>query len=186
MVNNTESTQVVTKPLSEQIVQPSLKRWLKHLFFLPASKRFFDIQDQHAIAEAVTLAEQGHIGEIQVVIEAYIPASHAYYQNTFLRAKQLFAELGVWDTELNSGILLYINLCEKKVEILVDRGIKTATSDEKWQQICESIVSLMKQKQYRDAVLHGVGEIGEILNKYYDYQQQVNQNELTNAPILLG
>lgn len=186
MVNNTESTQVVTKPLNKEIVQPSLKRWLKHLFFLPASKRFFDVQDQHAIAEAVTQAEQGHIGEIQVVVEAYIPASYAYYQDTFLRAKQLFAELGVWDTELNSGVLLYINLCEKKVEILIDRGIKTATSDDLWQNICENIVNLMKQKQYRCAVLHGVSEIGEILNKYYDYQQQVGKNELTNYPIMLG
>lgn len=186
MVNNTESTQVVTKPLNEEIVQPSLKRWLKHLFFLPASKRFFSVQDQQAIAEAVTQAEQGHIGEIQVVIEAYIPASNAYYQDTFLRAKQLFSELGVWDTELNSGILLYISLCEKKVEILVDRGIKTATSNELWQKVCENIVNLMMQKQYRDAVLHGVGEIGDILNKYYDNQQKMGENELTNYPIILG
>jgi uncharacterized membrane protein len=127
MVTTTETTEIVTKPKLDEVVQPSFKRWLKHLLHMPASKRFFNQQDQHAIAQAVAAAEHGHIGEIQVVIEGHMPAREAYYLDTRGRAKQLFAELGVWDTELNSGILLYLNLCERKVEIVIDRGIQQAT-----------------------------------------------------------
>jgi uncharacterized membrane protein len=83
---------------------------LKHAFYFSASKRLFSKQDQLEITNAVKQAEHGHIGEIQVVIEGHIPCSQAYYQNTRRRAEQLFAELGVWDTEYNSGILLYLNL----------------------------------------------------------------------------
>jgi hypothetical protein len=113
MVTKTETTEIVTCPKTQEIQQPSFKRWLKHLLHMPASKRFFNQQDQHAIAQSVAAAEQGHVGEIQVVIEGHMPAREAYYLDTRGRAKQLFAELGVWDTELNSGILLYLNLCER-------------------------------------------------------------------------
>ena len=98
MVTTTETTEIVTKPKLDEVMQPSFKRWLKHFLHMPASKRFFNQQDQHAIAQAVAAAEQGHVGEIQVVIEGHIPCSQAYHQNTRLRAQQLFAELGVWDT----------------------------------------------------------------------------------------
>ncbi len=54
---------------TQEIQQPSFKRWLKHFFHMPAANRFFNKQDQQAIAQAVTEAEHGHVGEIQVVIE---------------------------------------------------------------------------------------------------------------------
>ena len=110
MVTKTESTEIITEPKLQEHVQPSLKRWFKHFFYMPASKRYFSKQDQTKIAQAVKEAEHGHVGEIQVVIEGYIPSSLAYTQDTKLRAQQLFAELGVWDTEQNSGVLLYLNL----------------------------------------------------------------------------
>ncbi|MBY8906375.1 TPM domain-containing protein, partial [Acinetobacter baumannii] len=115
MVTTSETTQIITQPKIEEYVEPSLKRWFKHFCYLPASSKYFSKQDKQAIAEAVQQAEHGHVGEIQVVIEGHIPCSQAYRQNTRLRAQQLFAELGVWDTELNSGVLLYLNLCERTV-----------------------------------------------------------------------
>lgn len=146
MVTTSETTQIITQPKIEESVEPSLKRWFKHFCYLPASSRYFSKQNKQAIADAVQQAEHGHVGEIQVVIEGHIPCSQAYRQNTRLRAQQLFAELGVWDTALNSGVLLYLNLCERTVEIVFDRGIQNATNDQVWQQICEAIVQKLKQK----------------------------------------
>ena len=186
MVTTTETTEIVTKPKLDDIVQPSFKRWLRHLLHMPASKRFFNQQDQHAIAQAVTEAEQGHVGEIQVVIEGHMPAREAYYLDTRGRAKQLFAELGVWDTELNSGILLYLNLCERKVEIVIDRGIKHATEQQVWDEICQKMVYGLAQREYQQAVILGVKEIGMILDGFYDRKIQDEANELGNKPIILG
>lgn len=186
MVTTTDTTEIITQPKMDIAARPSVKRWLKHFFYLPATKRFFNAQDQHAIAEAVTAAEHGHVGEIQVVIEGCLPSRMAYYVDTHARARQLFAELGVWDTELNSGVLLYLNLCERKVEIVIDRGIKSATTQQVWDEVCAHIVQGLAQQQYRQAVITGVQEIGEILDVFYDRQLIDTQNELGNAPIILG
>ena len=186
MVTTTETTEIVTKPKLDEVMQPSFKRWLKHLLHMPASKRFFNQQDQYAIAQAVAAAEQGHVGEIQVVIEGHIPCSQAYHQNTRLRAQQLFAELGVWDTELNSGVLLYLNLCERKVEIVIDRGLKNATETETWNKICQNIVVTLTQKKYLRAVTEGVNETGQVLDQYYVETDLHDQNELPNEPIILN
>lgn len=186
MVTKTDTTEIITQPKMDIAARPSVKRWLKHFFYLPATKRFFNAQDQHAIAEAVTAAERGHVGEIQVVIEGCLPSRLAYAVDTHTRARQLFAELGVWDTELNSGILLYLNLCERKVEIVIDRGIKTATTQQVWDEVCAHIVQGLAQQQFRQAVITGVQEIGEILDAFYDCQLLDTQNELGNAPIILG
>jgi uncharacterized membrane protein len=185
MVTISETTKILTQPKIQDLPQPSFKRWLKHFCFLPATKRYFDRQDQHAITQAVTRAEQGHIGEIQVVIEGHIPAHQAYSQNTYARAQQLFAELGVWDTEHNSGVLLYLNLCERSVEIVIDRGIKKLTEQQVWQEICESMLIALKQGQYRDAVVNGVLEIGAVLGKFYDDVRLDEKNEISDLPVIL-
>ncbi|KHO16592.1 hypothetical protein NT90_05110 [Acinetobacter baumannii] len=186
MVTTSETTQIITQPKIEESIEPSLKRWFKHLCYFPASSRYFSKRDKEAIAEAVQKAELGHVGEIQVVIEGHIPCSQAYRQNTRLRAQQLFAELGVWDTELNSGVLLYLNLCERTVEIIFDRGIRNATTDQVWQKICKSIVQQLKQKQYLQAVVIGVQQIGDVMSRFYDENMPDQNDELGNAPIIIN
>ncbi|SNU14817.1 Uncharacterised protein [Acinetobacter johnsonii] len=186
MVTTTETTEIVTKPKLDEVMQPSFKRWLKHLLHMPASNRFFNQQDQHAIAKAVAAAEHGHIGEIQVVIEGHMPAREAYFLDTRGRAKQLFAELGVWDTELNSGILLYLNLCERKVEIVIDRGIQQATTQQVWNEVCQSIIEKMAQREYRLALTDGVKQIGSILDHFYANKIEDKADELSNSPIMLN
>ncbi|MBJ9984091.1 TPM domain-containing protein [Acinetobacter sp. S40] len=186
MVTKTDTTQIITQPKLDENAQPSFKRWLKHAFYFSASKHLFSKQDQLAITNAVKQAEHGHVGEIQVVIEGHIPCSQAYYQNTRRRAEQLFGELGVWDTEYNSGILLYLNLCERQVEIVIDRGICALTHETEWQAICLHIVAELKAKNYRQAVINGVLEIGEILDRFYDKQITDSTDELDNSPIILN
>ena len=186
MVTKTETTAIITQAKTLQISQPSVKRWLKHFFFMPAAKRYFSKQDQYEIAQAVKQAEQGHVGEIQVVIEGHIPATQAYQHNAHMRARQLFAELGVWDTQLNSGVLLYLNLCERKVEIVIDRGIQKETDQTIWDEICQKMTEQLSKHQYREAVMAGVFDIGDVLNNFYAQSTIDQQNELSNNSIILG
>ena len=186
MVTTTDTTEIVTQPKIEEIAQPSFKRWFKHFFFMPATKRYFSKQAQYEIAQAVQHAEQGHVGEIQVVIEGCIPSNQAYQQTVHMRARQLFAELGVWDTELNSGVLLYLNLCEQKVEIVIDRGIQKATEQVVWDEICQKMIMQLSSHQYREAVMTGVFSTGKVLNEFYAYSIADQHNELSNKPIILG
>lgn len=186
MVTKTETTTIVTTPKLPDQVQPSVKRWLKHVCYLPASKRYFSKADQLAIAGVVQQAEQGHVGEIQVVIEGAMPSRVAYHMDTRLRAEQLFAELGVWDTEYNSGVLLYLNLCEQKVEIVIDRGIQQLTSQQCWDQLCADLLIGLKNKDYRAAVSTAIVEIGKIFNVFDQHPEIAKQNELLDLPIILS
>lgn len=186
MVTTTDTTNIVTQPKTVHIADTSFKRWFRHFLFMPATKRYFNQQDQHAIARAVEQAEHGHFGEIQVVIEGHIPCSQAYHQDVKMRARELFAELGVWDTEFNSGILLYLNLCERSVEIVIDRGIEKSISQTVWDNICLQLIKELQQKNYREAVVHAVLAIGQVLEQFYEKHHPDHGNELTNAPILLG
>lgn len=186
MVTTTDTTQIVTEPKVQPLAVPSLKRWFKHFIYLPATHRFFSKTDQRLIAEAVQQAECGHVGEIQVVIEGHIPASQAYRQDTRRRAQQLFAELGVWDTEKNSGILLYLNLCERKVEIVIDRGLNAATEQQTWDDICQAMIEQLKAQQYLSGVIQGVIQIGQVLATFYGEDGKDDMNELSNAPVILN
>lgn len=186
MVTQSETTAIVTQPKAAAVSRPSFKRWFRHFMHMPAAKRYFNKQDQHAIVHAVEQAEQSHIGEIQVVIEGHIPAHQAYYQDVRGRAEQLFAELGVWDTEYNSGVLLYLNLCEHKVEIVIDRGIKQVTTQETWDEICQKITLDLARQNYKVGVVEGVKQIGQVLDHYYDRKIADLNNELGNKPIILG
>ena len=120
------------------------------------------------------------------MIEGCIPSNQAYQQTVHMRARQLFAELGVWDTELNSGVLLYLNLCERKVEIVIDRGIQKATEQVVWDQICQNIIQQLAAQHYKVAVIKGVERIGEVLIEFYAHVITDQQNELSNEPIILG
>jgi len=82
-------------------------------------------------------------------------------------------------------VLLYLNLCERKVEIVIDRGIKQATQQPVWDGICSLMVEQMKQQQYRQAMVQGVFEIGKVLAEFYQHTVPDRKNELSNAPIIL-
>lgn len=186
MVTTTDSTQIVTTPNVQAHAQPSFKRWLKHSFYFQHTRRYFKPVDLQRIAAAVQQAEFGHVGEIQVVIEGHLPCLQAYKQNTRKRAEQLFAELGVWDTEYNSGVLLYLNLCERQVELIFDRGLQQVIQQEVWNLICQDMVQQFGQKNYCEAVIQAIQKVGNILQQYDEINERVNVNERPDAPIIIN
>ena len=69
---------------------------------------------------------------------------------------------------------------------MIDRGIKNATTQQIWDQICQHIIQLLQQKQFKQGVIEGVEKIGEVLDQYYDRKIDDLENELGNKPIILG
>lgn len=185
VIHYKQTTHIATVARSLQ-TSVSIGRWFKHLFYFSISLHYFSVQDREQITYAVQQAEQGHVGEIQVVIEVKLPSHLAYRHTTYTRACQLFAELGVWDTAFNSGVLLYLNLCERRIELVFDRGVQQAASQEQWDQICTEMVALIRHKQHLKAIQTGTEQIGKILQHFYAQQPTVtNVNELANQPIFL-
>ena len=89
------------------------------------------------MADAVTAAEQGHLGEICIVVEASLtPLQLLQQMSARERALEVFAQSRSWDTEHNSGVLVYLLLADHAVEILADRGLHPKGADF-WPQAVE-------------------------------------------------
>ena len=165
---------------------PSFKRWWKHALYLPwRTKSYFTSNQLEQIEQAVGVAELGHPGEIMVIIEGNLPLRQAYWVDSHQRALDLFSLFKVWDTQYNSGMLLYVNICEHHLELLADRGIHQFVAPEHWQTICDQVLAEFKQEKYGEGVLAGVQLIGQTLQAFYTLQVEDSGNERANRPILI-
>jgi LemA protein len=94
---------------------------------------------------------KGHRGELRFVVEAGLPPA-ALWRDTSprQRAAELFASERVWDTEENSGILIYVELADRRVEILADRGIAARVAQAEWDAICRAMEQAFGAGRWRE------------------------------------
>jgi uncharacterized membrane protein len=104
--------------------EPRLLRLLKHRCLDERdARRLLDEAALDRLQQRIALSERLHQGEIRICIEAGLPLSYLWRRATPRdRAVALFAKLGVWDTEHNNGVLIYLLLAEHAIEIVADRG----------------------------------------------------------------
>lgn len=100
------------------------------------------------------------------------------------RAADLFGRLGVWDTEGNSGVLIYVQLVDHQVEILADRGIAAKVALAEWEAICRSMEAAFRAGDYRNGALAAIQRAGELLTEHFPAGER-NPNELPDRPLLL-
>ncbi len=147
--------------------------------------RAFRRADLVAIAEAVTATETRHRGELRVAIEGPLPL-RALWRDLppRERAAQLFTQLGVDRTAEASGILIYVQLVDRRVEILADRGIAERVPQAEWDAICRGMESAFRAGQWREGALAAVARAGELLTTHFP-AGDANPNELPDAPVVL-
>lgn len=162
----------------------NLRRCLRHLL-IPGwfSQRVFKQQDLAAITAAITASERTHRGEFRLVLEGSWPWL-ALWHNTSVRERAAahFAQLGVWDTEDNSGILIYVQLLDHQVEILADRGIAKRVPQAAWDAICRAMEADFRQKNYRAGVLTAITQATALLAQHFPAHED-NPNELQDQPV---
>ncbi len=96
----------------------------------------------------------------------------------------MFAQLGVWDTEENSGVLIYVQLVDRKIEIVADRGIAKRVAQSEWDAICRAMETAFKAGRYEDGALAAIGSVTGILARHFP-AGAVNPNELPDKPAVL-
>ena len=164
----------------------NLQRIITHLLTPDwFAQRVFGSADLTAIESAVAASEKNHRGELRFVFEGPLPAI-ALWQDLPVRhrATQLFAQLGVWDTAENSGLLIYVQLIDHRVEILADRGIAQCVPQAQWDALCRGLEAAFRQKNYRDGALEAITKASELLAQHFPARTE-NPNELPNRPVRL-
>ena len=137
------------------------------------------------IEAAIAASEQEHEGELRFVLEGCLPLEYALKANGCRqRALALFADLRVWDTVHNSGVLIYLELLDRRVEIVADRGIHARVGDEFWQQLCQRMEAAFGRGEFEAGTLAAIAEITAVLRQHFPAAGG-NPNELPDAPLVL-
>jgi uncharacterized membrane protein len=147
------------------------------------ARRVFPQHTFHAIENAIGAAEQSHGGEIRFTVEAELHTGDLLRGfSPRARAAQVFAHLGVWDTEHNNGVLIYVLLADRAVEIVADRGYRGKVNDADWRHVCQLIEHAFRRRAFEHGVLDGIAAVSKLIARHFPTR---DQNELSNAPTLL-
>jgi len=164
-----------------------IRRWLAHAASTPlAVQRLFPPAVRDQITAAIAQAEAGHGGEICFAVEASLPWHHLRHHATAReRALAVFSEMRVWDTEHNNGVLIYLNLADRGVEIVADRGIARPVPAAAWDAICHALKARCAAGAYGPGVIEAVLAVGELLRTHFPLAPgAVRVNEIPDAPLV--
>ena len=161
-------------------------RALKHWRGTPATARqAFPEATLKAIETAIAEGETEHRAEVRLIVDAALTPGMAYQGVTNReRARELFVQYGVWDTEDNVGVLIYINLAEHQVDIVADRHVGRRITPEQWQAICRTMTAGFAQGNYHDSTVQALGELNSLLQHHFPATGE-RGNQLPNEPILI-
>jgi uncharacterized membrane protein len=162
------------------------RRLLRHLFTTRRGLRAaFDNRVLRAIEEAVRASEASHRGEIRFAIEESLhPAELWRGVSPKERAKRVFSELGVWDTEHNNGVLIYVLYADHAVEIVADRGFTGRVGEAEWRSACKAMETQFAEGHYLEGSVAGIEAVGRILARHYPAAGG-GPNELADRPAVL-
>jgi uncharacterized membrane protein len=164
----------------------SIKRIVKHLFaphWIVA--RAFPRRTLTAIENAIRASERSHAGELRFAVEAGLhPLPVLRGQSARQRAHEVFSDLRVWDTEHNSGVLTYVQLVDRRIEIVADRGINAKVPQHAWDAICRRMEAAFKEGRYESGALTAIGEITALLAQHFPPLGD-SPDELSDKPVVL-
>jgi uncharacterized membrane protein YgcG len=162
----------------------NLSRLTRHIFMPRRGlRRAFDESALAAIEKAIGDTEKTHGGEVRVALEASLEPAELFSDLTpRQRALQAFAQLGVWDTELNNGVLIYVLWADRDVEIVADRGFNGRISAQQWSDVCQQMERLFSQGAAGQAMIAGIQATGALIAQHFP---ATDRNELPDRPVLL-
>ena len=98
----------------------------------------------------------------------------------------LFGKLRVWDTAHNNGVLVYLLLAERRIEIVADRGLNIHVGAAQWQQISAAMAEAFRAGQFEAGLNQAIDAVDALLAQHYAIDAaQPNPNELPDKPLLL-
>lgn len=167
--------------------QNKFKRLWQHWLHPRARvERYLPTADLQRISRSIGESEQNHLGQIRFVVESRYPAAavlNGLQPRT--RAWQWFGELGVWDTEHNSGVLVYVSFADHAFEVAADRGIAAKVAEAEWRHVCETMREAFGRGAFVEGLENGLAEVNAILTAHFPRRSGEDvPDELPNDVVL--
>jgi uncharacterized membrane protein len=138
-----------------------------------------------AIERAIKASEATHSGQIRFVVEGALDGAPLLRnQSARSRALDVFSHLRIWDTAHNNGVLIYLLLADRDVEILADRGIDALVGAAEWEKICAAMEAEFRKESFQAGVLRGIEAVSRHLAKHFP-KHGAGANELPDAPVVM-
>lgn len=167
----------MTRKLGRLINHLSYPRWRVSRAFSSAALKTIEAE--------IARSENQHDGELRFVVVGGLDISRLWAGvSARQHAVEVFSQLRVWDTEYNSGVLIYVQLADRQVEILADRGINRKVGEATWQNICASMQHAFRAGAFEAGALAGVKAVGQVLAEHFPAHDH-NPDELSNHVVLM-
>jgi uncharacterized membrane protein len=163
-----------------------IKRIGKHLLEHHwRARRIFTPKVLAAIEQAIKAGEATHAGQLRFVVEGALDGAPLFKgQSARERALDVFSQLRIWDTAHNNGVLIYLLLADRKVEIIADRGIDAKVGAAGWQTICAAMQNDFKAGNFESGVIKGIQAVSKHLAAHFP-KHGAGPNELPDAPVVM-
>jgi uncharacterized membrane protein len=162
-----------------------LGRIARHLLILPgAVSRAFPPSAMAAIEDAVAKSEREHSGEVRFAVEPGLDTSALLAgESARERALEVFSLLRLWDTDERNGVLIYLLLADRDIEIVADRGLNIVQPAE-WEAICKTMEQALRRGQFQTALVDGVQAVSRMVARHFP-RRAGDRNELPDRPVAL-
>ena len=164
----------------------NINRVTRHLLFTHWQvKRAFPHRTMNAIERAIKASEVEHSGEIRFAVESALDGAPLFTgQSARERAIDVFSQLRIWDTEHNNGLLIYVLLADRAVEIVADRGIHSKVGFHEWESTCRAMETAFKEGNYEGGAASGIQAVTRHLSAHFP-ASGAGRNELPDKPVVL-
>lgn len=167
-------------------------QWAKNLFFDKIiAKRWLPTSFAQALENEIAQSEKKHSGEIRIVIEGGLPWGYLVHGiSTRERALTVFGKLRMWDTQNRNGVLIYLNIADKEIDIVADRGLNDKVSAEKWREIINELTLSIINKNFKNGVNLALVAVNNLLVEHFalphpTHPTHANHNELNDLVVYL-
>jgi uncharacterized membrane protein len=148
-------------------------------------RRIFPATVLAAIEQAIKAGEATHSGQVRFVVEGALDGAPLFRnQSARERALDIFSHLRIWDTAHNNGVLIYLLLADRKVEIIADRGIDAKVDAPGWEKICRAMETDFKAGNFQSGVIKGIEAVSRQLAAHFP-KHGSGRNELPDAPVVM-
>jgi len=148
-------------------------------------RRIFTPKVLAAIEPAIKMSEAVHSGQVRFVVEGALDGKPLFRdQPARERALDIFSKLRIWDTAHNNGVLIYLLLADRQVEIVADRGIDAKVGAAGWEKICKAMEADFKTGNFEAGVIRGIGAVSLLLAAHFP-KKGPGRNELPDTPVVM-
>ena len=163
-----------------------IKRIGKHLLAHRwRERRIFPPKVLAAIEAAIKAGETTHSGQLRFVVEGALDGAPLFRnQPARERALDIFSQLRIWDTAHNNGVLIYLLLADRDVEIVADRGIDARVGASRWEKICREMETDFRAGNFERGVIKGIEAVSRELTTHFP-RSGGGPNELPDEPVVM-